>query len=420
MRYIGLDVHRDFAEVAVLEPGHPVRSWGRIVARPAELRAFADTLRPDDVVALEATINTWAIARLLGGHAGRVVISNPYRTRAIAEAKIKTDKVDAAVLAQLLAADYLPEVWQPDERTQMLRRLVGRRARLVQQRTRLRNQVHGILHRNLIGGAPVTDIFGVRGQAWLRALLLSADERSAIESALRLLEGLQSELDAADGELARLGRPDPQVAHLLTIPGIDAAVALGVLSTIGDIGRFSSPQRLVSYLGLDPRVRQSGNQPAYTGHISKQGRAHARGLLTEAAWAAAKYPGPLRAFYGRVHSRRGPQIAAVATARKLAVLIWYLLTRDEDYAWAGASLTATKLRKLELAGGAPSRRGGRRTWAASSSVIRAQERAVAAGAEEQYRRFVAAWRVRPTRERDAGAANGERLSGAMAPAARQG
>lgn len=266
----------------------------------------------------------------------------------------------------------------------------------------------------------MTDIFGVRGQAWLRSLLLPADERSAIESPLRLLEALQSELEAANGELARLGRPDPAVAHLLTIPGVDAAVALGVLSTIGDIHRFSSPQRLVSYLGLDPRVRQSGNQLAHTGPISKQGRAHARGLLTEAAWAAAKYPGPLHAFFARVRSRRGPQIAAVATARKLAVLIWYLLARDEDYAWAGASLKATKLRKLELAGGAPSRRGGRRSWAASSRTVRAQERAVAAGAEEQYRRFVAAWRTRPRRDTDAGAATRERLSGAMAPAARQG
>jgi transposase len=420
MRYIGLDIHRDFAEVAVLEPGHPVRSWGRVVARPAELRAFAETLRPDDAVALEVTINTWAIAHLLAQHAGRVVVSNPYRTRAIAEARIKTDKVDAAVLAQLLAADYLPSVWQPDERTQMLRRLVGRRARLVQQRTRLRNQVHAVLHRNLVGGAPVTDIFGVRGQAWLRALLLPADERSAIESALRLLEALQAELHEADAELARLGRHDPAVAHLLTIPGVDAAVAMGVLATIGDISRFPTPQRLVSYLGLNPRVRQSGSQPAHTGPISKQGRAHARGLLTEAAWAAAKYPGPLRAFYQRVRARRGPQIAAVATARKLTVLVWYLLTRDEDFAWAGASLTATKLRRMELAAGAPAHRGGRRSWAASSSTIRAQERAVAASAELEYRRFVSAWRVRPVRSRDADAATGERLSGAMAPAARQG
>jgi transposase len=193
-----------------------------------------------------------------------------------------------------------------------------------------------------------------------------------------------------------------------------------VLATIGDVARFRTPGQLVSYLGLDPRVRQSGNQPAHTGPISTQGRAHARGLLTEAAWAAAKYPGPLRAFYERVRSRRGPQIAAVATARKLAVLIWYLLTRDEDFAWAGTSLTATKLRRLELAAGAPSHRGGRRSWAASSATIRAQERAVAAGAEEQYRRFVSAWRVRPAQERDAGAATGERPSGAMAPAARQG
>ena len=115
MRYIGLDIHRDFAEGAVVGPGHPVRSWGRVGARLAELRAFAATLRPDDAVALEVTINTWAIAHLLGEHAGRVVVSNTYRTRAIAEAKIKTDKVDAAVLAQLLAADYLPSVWQPDD-----------------------------------------------------------------------------------------------------------------------------------------------------------------------------------------------------------------------------------------------------------------------------------------------------------------
>lgn len=136
---------------------------------------------------------------------------------------------------------------------------MGRRARLVQQRTRLRNQVHAILHRNLVGGAPVSGVFGVRGQAWLRALLLPADEGAAIESALRLLEVLQTELGAADAALARLGRPDPQVAHLLSIPGVDAAVALGVLATIGEIGRFRTPQQLVSYLGLDPRVRQSGN-----------------------------------------------------------------------------------------------------------------------------------------------------------------
>src|SRR2546425_1507038 len=149
MRCLGLDVHKDFAEVAEALPGGAARPLGRIRTTPAELRAFAESLGPDDQVALEATINTFAIAKLLEEHAGRVVVSNPMRTRAIADAKIKTDKVDAAVLAQLLAAEYLPSVWQPDETTQMLRRLVARRAHIVRQRTRLKNQIHGILHRNL-------------------------------------------------------------------------------------------------------------------------------------------------------------------------------------------------------------------------------------------------------------------------------
>ena len=121
MRYIDLDINRDFKEVAVDEPGHPVRSRGRIVARPAELQAFAATCTTNDAVVLAATINTWVMARLLGEHRCRVDISNPYRTRAIAETKIWTDRVDATVLAQLLVADYLPSVWGPDGRTQKSR-----------------------------------------------------------------------------------------------------------------------------------------------------------------------------------------------------------------------------------------------------------------------------------------------------------
>jgi transposase len=168
MRSIGLDVHKHFAEVAISEPGGRVRPGQRIAATPAELRAFAETLGPDDQVVLEATVNTWQIADLLRVQAGRVVVSNPMKTRAIAEAKVKTDKVDAAVLAQLLAADFIPEVWVPDEATRALRRQVAHRASLVSQRTALRNRIHGILHRNLVE-APGTDIFGKAGRRWLEA-----------------------------------------------------------------------------------------------------------------------------------------------------------------------------------------------------------------------------------------------------------
>ena len=116
-------------------------------------------------MAIEATCNTHAIAELIEPRVARVVVSNPQKTRAIAEAKVKTDKVDAEVLAQLLAADYLPAVWLADEATQALRRQVARRANIVRQRTRLKNQVQAILHRNLVPRCPAADLFGLKGRA---------------------------------------------------------------------------------------------------------------------------------------------------------------------------------------------------------------------------------------------------------------
>ena len=162
VRYIGMDVHREFAQLAVVEDGL-VRDEGRIGVTPEALRAWAATLRGDDEVALEATGNSDAIANLLIPLVGRVVVSNPSKTRAIAEAKVKTDKVDARILAQLLAADFLPPVWLPDERTRSLRLQVARRAHLVRQRTRIKNQVHAILARDLAPAPPVSDLFGTTG-----------------------------------------------------------------------------------------------------------------------------------------------------------------------------------------------------------------------------------------------------------------
>ena len=143
--------------MAVWEDG-VVRQAGQIATTPEALRVFADSLLASDEVAIEATGNTHAIAKLIASRVARVVISNSMKTRAIAEAKVKADKVDAKVLCELVAADYLPAVWMADESTQALRRQVGRRAHLVRQRTRLKNQVHSILHRNLVPRPPVADL----------------------------------------------------------------------------------------------------------------------------------------------------------------------------------------------------------------------------------------------------------------------
>jgi len=202
----------------------------------------------------------------------------------------------------------------------------------------------------------------------------------------------------------------------MTIPGVDATVALAIVAAVGDFGRFSSPQRLVSYLGLNPRVRQSGGQPAQHGRITKQGRAHARGMLVEAAWAAAKTPGPLRAFYERVRARRGMQVAVVATARKLATLCWHLIVKGEDYAFARPSLTDKKLRALELRAGLPPRRGHKgRAAAYSRKEVRRRERALAEQAEVAYRQLIGSWQPKPPPRQPASkgvaATTGARLDG---------
>lgn len=376
-RCIGLDVHREFGQVAVWEDGL-VRQAGQVALTDEGLRVFVDSLGPEDEVAVEATCNTHAIVRLIEPHVARVVVSNSQKTRAIAEAKVKTDKVDAEVLAQLLAADYLPSVWVADQAIQALRRQASRRAHIVRQRTRLKNQVQAVLHRNLIARCPAADLFGIKGRCWLANQPLPADEEFAVEALLRQLDFHAQELRIIDAALGRIALERPEVKRLMTIPGVDATVALSIVAAVGDFRHFRRPEQLVSYLGLNPRVKQSGGQPASHGRITKQGRAHARGMLVEAAWAAAKTPGPLRAFYERVRGRRGMQIAVVATARKLAVLCWTMIERGEDYAFARPSLTDTKLRALELRAGMPSRRGQKGKAAAYSlKDVRRLERELA-------------------------------------------
>src|SRR5215210_9117738 len=145
MRVVGLDIHRSFAEAALIEKGR-VRHLGRVDLVREKVVAFAKKLGPETDVVIEATGNTMAVVKLMVPHVKRVVIANPLQVRAIAHAKVKTDKIDAVVLAKLHAAGFLPEVWQPDEATERLRRQVARRAAVVQARTRLKNRIHSVLH----------------------------------------------------------------------------------------------------------------------------------------------------------------------------------------------------------------------------------------------------------------------------------
>ena len=354
-------------------------------------------LKKTDEVVIEATGNCMAVSRVLSPHVQRVVIANPLQVKAIAHAHVKTDKVDAGTLASLYAAGYLPEIWTPDTATERMRRLVARRYQVVRHRTRIKNEVHAILHAHLIPKCPHADLFNKRGRDWLTRQPVPQDERAAIARHIRELDRLGEDLALLDRDIAQDALEDEAIRRLLTITGVNLAVAAGLMAAIGSIDRFNSPQKLVSYFGLNPRVRQSGLGPAHHGRISKAGRSHARAMLVEAAWAAAKAPGPLRAFFIRLRARRGHQIAAVAVARKLTTLCWHMLTKGEDYRWARPSLVAHKNRSMELAAGLPQKKGNQRgaTYAYHVKELRHQEIQVAEQAEKSYEHFVAAWRPHP-------------------------
>lgn len=399
MRSIGMDVHRSFAQVAILDSGKFTDNI-RIDLEHDAVVAFGKSLTSEDEVILESTGNTAAIVRLLKPFVRRVVIANPLQVKAIAHARVKTDKVDAKILAQLHSAGFLPEVWSADDETQGLRRLVSERAALVRSIRRVKSRVQAVLHANLVPKY-VGHLFGKGGKRWLAEVPLPKLERDILVRHLDELEWLNGKLEKMDRDMARISLDDQRSRKLMSIAGISSTIATAIIAAIGDISRFPSPESLASYFGLTPRIRQSGDRGAIHGRISKQGNGLARTMLVEAAWSAASVPGPLRAFFLRIKDRKGLNLAAVATARKIAELIWQLLRKDEPYRWARPAFVAMKMRKLELRAGAPRAHGaagpGRDYWI---KEIRHREMELVAQAEAAYAQMAASWSEKPKKPKE--------------------
>ena len=355
MRYVGLDVHKSTVRVCILdEAGKRVLGTSVPCSRESLASFGRNTLRPDDRVALEATTNTWAVVDVLKPFVAGITTSNPLRTKAIAEAKVKTDKVDAEVLAQMLRCDYLPAVWEPDEKTRRLRQLTTYRAGLVGDRTRVKNRLKGLLNQRLIK-QPVKHLFSVAGLKWLRELPLSGGDRLVVDGQLRLLESIDAELLALDGELQKLAYNEDQAKLLMTLPGVGHGTALCLLASLGDVGRFRDGDHAASYLGLVPSTRQSADR-CYHGPITKAGSATTRWMLTQGVQHIAAHPGPLGVFFRRLCKRKNRNVAITAVARKLVTIAYLMLKNNEPYRYAVARRVHEKFTGLgSTATGKPTR-----------------------------------------------------------------
>jgi len=346
MPFAALDLHKKIVEAVVLDDTGRVLHRDHFSTTREALTDFARNLPSNTHIAIEATTNTWAVVRLLQPFVAEVVVSNPLRTRAIAEAKIKTDKVDALVLANLLRADFLPRVWIPDQATIALRHQSTERANLVADRTRIKNRIHSVLHQRLIP-APHDDLFSPRSLAWLSQLDIDPLGRQALDRQLRQLGHIEEEIFDLSGTLAQQAHDDPRVKLLMTLPGVDFPVAQTLLAVLGDISRFPSADKAAAYLGLVPSTRQSAAH-CYHGPITKQGSGHARWMLVQGAQALAFHPGPLGVFFRKLAKKKNRNVAVVATARKLVTIAWHMLKNNEPYRYAQPATLKAKFDRLRI------------------------------------------------------------------------
>jgi transposase len=326
---VGVDLHKRVAQIAVLTPEGEV-SQHRLETTTREITQFFAKLPAQTPVAVEASATWWWFIDLLEALGHRPVLSHPKQTKAIAAARLKNDRVDAARLAMLLRADLLPAVWIPPSSLREARELVRHRIRLTQLRTCLRNMLQSMLARRNLRPAEATKWMSVRGLQELAALSLPTAPSIIREDCFELLHVFDEQIRNLDIQLTQAWGEDPRVRRLTSVPGIGPFIATVLVLELGEIHRFPSAKHLASYVGLTPRIRASAERTR-TGHISKEGNRLLRWVLVLAATQASRRPGPLRAWYRAVQKRRGRNAARVALARRLAEIVYQLWKTETTY-----------------------------------------------------------------------------------------
>jgi transposase len=343
-RYIGLDVHKHYITVGGMNAQQEMVLRPRNVDMERFKQWAEENLRDTDEVVLEATTNTWDIYDTVAPLVKRVVVAHPAEVKQIANARVKTDNQDVVRLLRLLIADMLPEVWVPPVEVRELRALISYRWRLVKMATAIQNRMHSLLHRHNIQ-APEGKVDTGENREWWEHVQLSELERLRLNQELKTLRLVREHIVEVEHELGRLSsseRWSKQAIHIMQLPGVGIVVTMTILSAIGDIQRFPSAKKLVGYAGFGAGVEESGQKHRDKG-ITKFGRKELRWALVEASWQAIRSNPRLRTEYDRLCKRKHPNQAIVAIARKLLVILWCLLSRQESYTPASDEDLAYKM-----------------------------------------------------------------------------
>ena len=328
MIHVGVDLHQRFCYMTALDSRGRQLDAQSVPNEAAALKSYFRQLRKPVRVAVEAC-SFWPAFREAVGDQVELHLVHPTRVKAIAAAKLKNDKIDSATLAHLLRCDLLPDAWMADEKTRELRQQVRLRATLVRQRTRLKNQVHAILHQcGLKHGC--TDLFGRKGRQWLASRKLPPTAAMAVTTYLTLIDQFTSQVEQQDQRVKSFTRTDPRAGWLMSIPGIGPYSAMLLLAEIGDIQRFAHKRALSNYAGLVPWVRESAEKRR-SGGITRVGSPWLRWIMVEAAQIAVRTSPAVRRYFERLRRRKHRNVAIVAVARKLLLAVWALLQHGECF-----------------------------------------------------------------------------------------
>lgn len=334
MYFIGVDHHKQWSVMSVWGEVGPEVKFGRMDNRGEAVRRFLEDFRPFKAV-IEAGYSSYVMADLLRELGGEVKMANPGELKAIAHARIKTDKRDARTLARLLRSGDIPEVTQRSSENRRAQRVLRLRAFRVEKRTELKNKIRALLAQQreeirMEIERREEGLFSEKGLEFLGRLELPQPDQMILEDYLESYREGQEHLRKTDGIVEKLYEELEEARRIDTVPGFAKTLSVLVAVEIGDINRFESGAHLHSYAGVIPTTRASGGR-TYHGHITKAGNAWLRWAALEAVFPATKASLEIRGLYHRLARRKGPNVAKVAVARRLLTIIYRVLKEKRDY-----------------------------------------------------------------------------------------
>lgn len=328
--FIGVDFHKATSYLTVMDQHGQIEKQGRIDNNKEALATFLASY-PDSSAVLEAGRNWVLMYDWLEGMTSKVTLAHPLKVKAIASARIKTDKIDSKTLAHLLRSDLIPMAYVPSLDARTAREILRQRMFFVKLATMTKNRIRTILDRHPeLPPSPTKNVFGPGSRDWFQDLPLAERERAIINQDLALLDSLKTRIDESNDLIESLLESQSDAQLLKTIPGIGQFFSVLVAYEIDNVKRFDNAKKLAAYAGLVPSTYASGPK-SYHGHITKQGNKYLRWAFVEAVWPAIASDQGFRHYYDKIKEKKGANSAKIATARRLSAIAYHVLKDGRPY-----------------------------------------------------------------------------------------